>query len=892
MRSFLAAVLLAAIGSAVQAQSGTHTGTPTVRAMNRTGPIAVNGRLDEPIWAAGEPAQNFRQQDPREGEPASQRTEVRFVYDEEALYIGARMFDDQGASGVRSRLSRRDQITEGDNIQFVLDTFHDHTGRTVLTISPSGAWGDAGQASSFADPSWDPVWDIATNVDSLGWTAELRLPFSQLRFPIKPDHAWGIQIWRFVERLNEISMWSFWGKTESGGPTRFGHLEGINIAQRKLGLEVLPYVVSRMEDVTPLQAGTPLREPQEYRVRAGADIKALLTSTLTLDATINPDFGQVEVDPAVVNLTAFETFFDEKRPFFIEGSGLFGFGGFSCYFCSNVSSLSMFYSRRIGRRPQGSVPGNPRFVEFPDNSTIVGAAKITGRTAGGWQIGLLNALTSAEDAEAIALDNSRFEQEVEPLSNYFVGRIRRNYLDGNLTIGAMGTSVVRAFDNNALRLLLPGHSEALGTDFSWFWGNRNYNLMGNFAISQVHGDSIAMLRVQQSSARYFDRPDREHGGNGLFTDRFDPRLTTIRGAGGYLRVAKVAGSWLWESAVNLRTPGFENNDLAFITRADYTWMNANLLRVWTRPTRFYRSINVTLGGQQQYNFDGDITDRQVHAAFNTTLSNYWNFSTFGILKPEIDDDRLTRGGAVVRRAANRFVQVGINSDSRKRFVVGTNGSYGWSVEGTHTYSAGINTRFKPASNIAVSFNPNFNRGASNVQYVNRYADPSATNFFGQRSVFASLVQYSLALDTRVSATFSPTLTLELFAQPFASSGEYERYKEFVAPRALQKRLFDAQQLRAVTQAGRIVSYELDPDRNPATPNFSFRNPDFNFRSLRGNAVLRWEYRPGSTLFLVWQQQRSGQQPYGDFDMSRDVDAIFRGHPDNIFLVKMSYWLGR
>src|SRR5688500_9347940 len=283
MRLLLGAVLCGASVAAAQAQNGTHAGTPVVRAQARTASIVVDGRLDEGQWAIADAATGFKQQDPREGEPATQRTEVRFIYDTDALYIGARMFDDQGAAGVRSRLSRRDQITEGDSIMFVLDTFHDHVGRTILTISPSGTWGDAGQASTFADPSWDPIWSVVTNIDSLGWTAEMRIPFSQLRFPVKPDHEWGVQIWRYVERLNEVSMWSFWGKQEAGGPPRFGHLQGLDVEQRKLGLEVLPYVVSRMEDVRPVQVGTPLRDPQEYRVRAGADIKALLTSTLTLD---------------------------------------------------------------------------------------------------------------------------------------------------------------------------------------------------------------------------------------------------------------------------------------------------------------------------------------------------------------------------------------------------------------------------------------------------------------------------------------------------------------------------------------------------------------------------------------------------------------------------------
>jgi hypothetical protein len=891
----LLALLLCALLTAdagAQASGNGHGTRPVVRAELRTAGIAVDGSLSESEWQKAGPATDFRQQDPREGEPASQRTEVRFVYDADALYIGARMFDDKGAAGVRARLARRDQVGEGDYIEIIMDTFHDHTGRTIFSVSPSGARGDAGQAAPNADPSWDPIWEVATQIDSLGWTAELRIPFSQLRFPLGEQQTWGVQIWRYIERLAEVQMWSYWGKQDPGGPAYFGHLEGLTVEHRKRGLEVMPYLATRAEDVTLANPDTPLREPREFGLRGGADLKALLSSTLTLDATFNPDFGQVEVDPAVVNLSAFETSFEEKRPFFVEGSGLFGFGGFNCMFCSNVSSLSLFYSRRIGRRPQGSVSGNPQFVEVPENSTILGAAKVTGRTRNGYQIGVLNALTSAEQARAVSESGEHFEEEVEPLTNFFIGRIKKNYNSGNLTLGAIATSVVRNFDNDSLRNLMPAHSEAVGSDFNINFKERRYNIMGNVALSQVSGDPAVMLRLQTSSARYFHRPDREAGSNGLFTDRFDPELTVMRGAGAYVRVAKVTGPWQWESAVNVRTPGFEANDMAFLTRADYAWMNANLYRGWTRPTNWYRQIQMIVGGQQQYNFDGDLTDRQFQYWAWWQLPNYWTTNGFIIYRPQVDDDRMTRGGAVVRRAAAQFTSLSLNTDNRKRLVLSANAEYGSTEEGAFNYGIYLDARYKPASNLSISFGPGFSRNGANAQFVKSFDDSAATNFYFRRAVFAGLVQHNLSFNTRVSATFTPTLTLELFAQPFVSTGEYSEFKEFTRPRTLEKRNFDTQQLQEVREDGRIVSYELDPDRNAATPVLEFDNPDFNFRSLRGNAVLRWEYRPGSTLFLVWQQQRSENKPYGDFDLSRDSGAIFDGRPDNIFLIKMTYWLGR
>ncbi|HET6764724.1 MAG TPA: DUF5916 domain-containing protein, partial [Longimicrobiaceae bacterium] len=576
-----AAVLLLAAAAPAAAQQATlasapatgaaasHTeARPSFRAMARTTPIVLDGALDEEAWRTAPAGDGFTQQEPHEGQPAVNRTEVRIVYDEQALYIGARMYDSEGARGVRTQLARRDQQSAGDYLQFVFDTFHDHTGRTILQVNPSGVRYDAGQASASADPSWDPVWQASTRIDSLGWTAELRIPLSQLRFARSAEQTWGMQVWRYEERLNETSMWAFWGKNESGGPPRFGHVEGLRLPTRARSVELLPYALTRASYVAPRQAGSPFEQAHDYNARIGGDVKALLGSNLTLDATVNPDFGQVEVDPAVVNLSAFETYFPEKRPFFVEGSGLLGFGSFSCHFCSNVDGMSLFYSRRIGRHPQGSLPGDAEFTHMPEASTILGAAKLTGRLAGGWQLGVLDAATRAAQGDAV-IDGDVVTREVEPFTNYFVGRVKRNARAGNLTVGGIFTSVGRRFNDDVLRTRLASHAEAAGLDWRVQWKKQTYSLMGNFAMSQVSGDTAVLTRLQNAPARYFQRPDRQAGSNGLFTSAFDPTLTAMRGYGGYTRLAKDQGAWQWETMVNYRSPGFEVNDLAFLTRADY-----------------------------------------------------------------------------------------------------------------------------------------------------------------------------------------------------------------------------------------------------------------------------------------------------------------------------------
>jgi hypothetical protein len=631
--------------------------------------------------------------------------------------------------------------------------------------------------------------------------------------------------------------------------------------------------------------------------RVGLDLKYLLTPNLTLDATFNPDFGQVEVDPAVVNLSALETFYEEKRPFFIEGSGVFGFGRFNCYFCSNVSGLSAFYSRRIGRAPTGAdlAYSAGRYADVPDAATILGAGKITGRTSAGYTLGILDAVTGQANARVALDDGSRSTQEVEPLTNYFVGRLKKDLLDGNLVIGGIGTSVIRRIDDT-FAPRLTRHAELLGTDFVYSWNNKTYSLMGQFAISNIAADARVITARQRSSARYYQRPDRTANPGFLFDNRLDTTATTMTGAGAYMRLAKDAGSWLWETMVNARTPGFETNDLSFLTSADYVYYNANVLRHWTTPTRWYRDFMVIGGAQDQHNLDGDMTSRQAHLYVGTTTPQFWSANAFYLYRPRVMDDRLLRGGPVVERPAQGFLQANIQSDSRHALQFDYSPDYAWNDGGGWGTDHAFNVRYRAASNLLVSFGPSWSSSKSLLQYVTNVSDPTATAFYGTRYVLASLRQRSLGLDTRVNVTFTPTMTLELYAQPYIASGQYSAFKQYDAPRTSARSTYgiDRGTITPVRDAssGLVASYTIDPDAaGPARP-FSVANPDFNFRSLRGNAVFRWEYRPGSVLYFAWTHNRSDTAPEGDFDFNRDRSALLAARPDNIFLLKASWWLAR
>jgi hypothetical protein len=895
----LACLTLAAAAPA-HTQS-THNGhsvpVPSARAALRTGPIVIDGKLGDPGWSAAEPVTEFTQVDPDEGQPGSERTEVRFVIDEAALYVGARLYDRAGPRGIRTQLVRRDEDFASDLFQIVIDGFHDHLGRAFFEVNPSGSKSDfIGIGTSCCDSGWDPVWEAATSIDAEGWNVEMRIPLNQLRFGNDTLQTWGLQIRRTIFRRNETQQWAFWRKDEPGGPNRFGHLENVQIRKAARSIELLPYVAAKSSHVA-ASADDPFHGSGQQSWRAGLDLKYLLSSNLTLDATINPDFGQVEVDPAVVNLTAFETSFPERRPFFVASSGVFSFGGFSCYFCSNVSSMSAFYSRRVGRAPTGAdlAFSSGAYADVPDATTILGAAKITGRTANGWTIGLMNALTSREEATVQHSDGSRADQVVEPMANYFVARVRKDLQNGNLVLGGIVSSVVRNLDDEFVPRLTK-HAEVVGGDFQYAWKSRTYRWMGQAAFSNLEGDPRVILARQRSSARYYQRPDRDvRSGDGFLTDALDPDATAMRGLGYYTRVAKEAGNWLWEAALNGRTPGFETNDVALQTRADFNWIGTNVFRRWSRPTTWYREFNVIAGGQQQFNFDGDRTDAQAHIFFAGQTPQFWRLSTFYIWRPASLDDRLLRGGPVIQRPGSGFFNTSISSDARK--IVSMNLDVGFATNTLGGWGTDLNLhlRYRPSSRVNLSMGPSWNASGALFQYVSAVRDSTATTFHGSRYVVAGINQKQLALDTRANITFSPTMTFELYAQPLIASGDYFDFKEFDAPRRGSYGVFGRDKGTVTEQRdadGNVTQYVIDPDAGGPARTFTIANPDFNFRSLRGSALFRWEYRPGSVLYVAWTHSRSNSLSLGSFDFGRDWQGIVDARPDNIWLVKASWWVPR
>jgi hypothetical protein len=863
-----AALLLVPHAHAQAPAAYDHSAAPVGHVVRLAEPVRVDGVLDEEVWRTAPAVTEFRQLVPVEGAPATERTEIRFAYDDHALYIGARMYD---RHPVTTRLGRRDMtMSASDWLTIIFDSYHDHRTAFGFEVNPSGVRRDQTRTETREDDSWDPVWEAATTIDDEGWTAEIRIPFSQLRFNPAAEQVWGLQVERQVARNREFSVFSFTPTTEPGGIPRFGHLHGLRELRTGRRLEVLPYSVLRAESID--RRGNPFRENREVGASAGVDLKYRVTTDLTLDMTVNPDFGQVEVDPARVNLTAIETHFDERRPFFIEGAEIFNFG--------TGGGNSVFYSRRIGRAPQLLPPTQARDVA--DVARIMGAAKLTGRTAGGWSVGVLNALTGREEALFRDFDDLDQRATAEPLTNYFVGRLRRDLRAGQSVAGGMLTMVHRDLDSDVAHAELRTAAYTGGLDFRHEWAGRTWALNGFLSGSHVRGSADAIALAQRSPWRYFQRPDADH------LD-YDPGRTSLTGLSSQVQLTHRRGRhWRYSLLGGTTTPGYEVNDIGFQYRADRIDGQGSITYAEPRPGSLFRSWQTNATFRAERNYDREtIMNRASLEAFGQFL-NYWNGFVMVGLNGRALDDRLTRGGPASERPSQLQLNTSLSSDSRR--MVSAGGGVGYARNEAGGWGAGIavGITVRPAPSWNFTIGPNFERGRSLAQYLGVRTDETATHTYGRRYLFAELEQSILGIETRLNVTVSPSLSLQVYAQPYIASADFGAPAELSAPRAYDFAVYgrDIGEVEAVQGGVRI----WPQGRTGAAPSFVVPHRDFTLRSLRGNAVLRWEYRPGSTLFVAWQQERASVLDSGVFDLDRDRAALFNARPDNVLVLKVNYWL--
>jgi hypothetical protein len=869
MKKIALSLLAACFAGALPAQTPATTAPepPQTAAVRTSQPVRIDGALNDAAWQAATPVTAFVQLDPAEGQPATERTEVRFVYDDDALYVGAMLYDRQP---VRARLGRRDMGMEAsDWLTVILDSNHDHRTAFGFEVNPRGVRRDQTRSPDNEDDSWDPVWQAQTAVVDSGWVVEMRIPFSQLRFSGADVQTWGLQVERQIARNQEFSVWSFTPRDQPGGIPRFGHLAGLERIPTGKRLEVLPYVVSRAEHVE--RGANPFRDDREYAADAGLDLKYRLTSNFTLDATVNPDFGQVEVDPAVINLTAFETQFAERRPFFVEGAEIFRFGG-------DGTNLA-FYSRRIGRPPTLAPPFAARDV--PTNTRILGAAKLSGRTQNGWAIGVLDAVTGRETARFRTPAGEDGRMTAEPLTNFFVGRARRESRAGQTAIGGFVGAVNRNLDSDELSGALRGGAYSAGVDLFHQWAQRTWTLNGFLAGTHVRGDEGVMIGTQRLPYHYFQRPDADHL-------QLDSSLTSLSGFAGAVAVNRQIGRhWNINGRLNTISPGYEVSDLGFQRRADRIDAEVGATYQETRPGSLLRRYFTYGSAVVEHNYAWENISNRMFVGANAQLLNYWTaYMNLSTSLAGTVDDRLTRGGPAARRPGFSSVNGGVFSDPRKKLIGEAGGFYQSDQAGGDDMQVFGRLLLRPAPNWEVSVGPSFGRTHSVAQYLGTVPDPAATETFGARYVFASLDQTVMALETRLNYTFTPTLSLQVYAQPFIASGDFGAPKELARPGSYEFLVYGE-------DVGQVVDGRIYPNgtgTGAGALSFAVPQPDFNFRSLRGNAVLRWEWRPGSTMYLAWQQNRADFQPFGDFDLSRDADGVFGAAPDNVFLLKVSYWL--
>jgi hypothetical protein len=885
MPSFSAVVVLGlaiVCASPGSAQTVAHPAEPVVHAVRASTAIVIDGQLNDEVWLRAAAVTTFTQREPDEGKPVSERTELRVAYDEDALYVAARM-DDREPARIARQLARRDQESEADMFAVFLDPRHDHVTGAAFAVTAAGVQRDATiYNDSWTDDSWDAVWQSAVTLDERGWSAEMRIPYSQLRFPRADRLTFGINASRTIKRRKEEAWLIHVPKTDNGLASRMGHLDGLDGVAPRRTIELMPYAVSRGEFVEPSAAGDPFNDGGRAFAGMGIDAKYRVSSNLSLDGTINPDFGQVEVDPAVVNLTAFETFFEEKRPFFIEGANIFsnfGRGGSNSFWGFNRAEPLLFYSRRIGRAPQGSAGGE--FVDTPSASTILGAAKLTGKTSRGWSLGMLDAVTGREWARAVTAGSER-RTEIEPLSNYLVGRAERE-LGRRGAVGVLATAVHRDLRDPELRSLVPAQAYVAGVDGHYFLdGKREWVVTGRVAGSRLTGSPATMTRLQRASQRYFDRPDAPHV-------ELDPSATSMDGWTGSANVNRNSGVHGFNGALWWVSPGFDSSDAGFTFSSDRAGMHAAYQ--WRNPkvTRFTRNRFLAVAKWYTWDFSRELHGDGVFVFGNVQLKNYWTlFGNLGLFRG-VQDDRATRGGPSMLAPASHSQSLGIDTDSRKRVSAGANININHSEFGGWSRGVGLNVRYRPAASLEISAGPNFDRNHNLAQYVDTFPDAAAADTYGSRYVFATLDQKEFSLQTRVNYVMSPKMSLQVYMQPLVSVGDYGGFKQFARPRTFEF-VELGRDRGAVDYDAAARQYSVDPA--DGGERFGFRDPDFNFKSLRLNAIYRWEWKPGSALYLVWTQQRQDETRPGVFLLGRDLRSTFSASADDVLMVKVTYWFQR
>jgi hypothetical protein len=872
----LTALLPSLLTSQTTARPDTTRAPKVATAVRINGTVNVDGKLDDAQWNSATPISDFIQKDPVEGGVPSDSLEVRFIYDDDALYVGTRVVS-KDPGRIQAPVSRRDNISQAEHIWVSLDSYRDRRTAYSFGITASGVRGDWYHPSdneTEIDLSFDPVWEAAADMNPTGWTAEMRIPFSQLRFNATDVQHWGLNVDHWVPSKNEDVFWIPVPKKATGWSSRMGALEGIRGIKPSRRLELLPYVASDATTTANRDRRDPFDDGRNLGARAGGDLKMGLGPSLTLAATINPDFGQVEADPAEVNLSAFESIFPEKRPFFVEGFQLLRGQG-----------PNYFYSRRIGARPRGPASGD--FVDYPNASTILGAAKLTGRLASGTSVGALAAVTARESAEVYDLENGTFTKvQVAPLTGYEVGRLQKEFGKSASTIGLSLTGVQRDLSaDDALSSLLTRAAYSGGADMLLRLRGGDYSIRSYAGFSNVRGETPAISLLQRSSARYFQRPDAK-------SFHFDSTRTSMNGFAAFTGFDKNSGKhWLGGVYAGAESPGLELNDVGRLGTGDGKFGGGYITFRETQPGKRLQRYNVNGAVDTERNFDGDTQFLQYTLYGSATFKNFWVLNYTAGYLTRAQDERLTRGGPSMGYGWSDFGIISLGNSFAAKTRWSGRVYYGKDEFGSPTNRISGLFSMQPGPQWQLSFEPNYLRAVNSRQYVTTISGGGAQTY-GRRYVFAFIDQSTFLMDIRLNYALQPDLTLEMFVEPFAASGRYYDFGELVAARSRDLRHYGQQGTTILQQPdGNYLVTDtevLGADGNPSTFTVPFR--DFNVRSALSNMVIRWEYRPGSTFFFVWQQNRQGFEPNGTLVRAGDLFGGYSTVASNFFAIKANFWI--
>ena len=848
----------------------------TTQALGEYVAPTINGVLEDEAWNLVEWGGDYIESQPDENTPPSYQTQFKILYDSKNLYIGVRCFDDEPDKIVK-RLSRRDGF-DGDWVEFNIDSYFDKRTAFSFTITAAGVKGDEfiSNNGNNWDESWNPIWYAKTNVDDKGWTAELRIPLSQLKFGNAEEQVWGLQSTRRFFRSEERSLWQRKPVDQPGWVSEFGELHGLKNIEPQKQLEIQPYTVAKTETYE-AEEGNPFRDGSESNITAGLDAKIGITNDLTLDLTVNPDFGQVDADPSAIALDGFQIFFQERRPFFVENKNIFDFRVSQSEAGNTFGSDNIFYSRRIGRSPQGDPDtSDDEFVDQPDNTPIIGAAKFSGKTKDGWAIGVLESVTAQRTATIINDEGGTRKEMVEPLTNYFVGRLQKDFNERNSYIGAIFTATNREQIPEQLNFL---HDAAYtgGLDFKHQWANRDWYLGGNLTMSHVRGSENAITNTQESITHLFNRVGAGHVA-------VDTARTSLTGTGGNVQIGKIGnGHWKFESGATWRSPELELNDIGFQRQADdvrhYTWIGYQTLK----PDSTFRRVGINYNHWTAWDFQGNHNYLQFNTnSWQNWKNNYQSNIGFNIAPIEYSNFAL-RGGPRLRQSPWVSFWNNISTDYRKklRFSFYHNGRRALDNSIKNYYMEG-GFAYQPINALRVSVFPSLEINHDKLQFIDNFDDVNGS----PRYLNGKIDQHTLSMSVRLNYTINPNLTIQYWGQPFISRGRYSNFKHITDPVA---KVFEDRFVQYTSEQTSLSDgiYAIDEDLD-GVADFSFDNPDFSFVQFRSNLVIRWEYIPGSEIFLVWSQDVSRDGDPTNGLLSSLGDNIFGQKPQNIFLLKATY----